>query len=153
MVVKSFPMLFNSGDFSMKNQLLKRPLQVALGLIACWASGCSQGGPDLKSIRGVASHGGKPVPNLYLTFVPDDQMTKATSTAVTDSNGRFELAIGSTKGAFDGPHKVYASDPLAAVGSKSSDDPVFITVTKKYSMSPLPINIEKDEKNLELKFE
>ena len=46
------------------------------------------------------------------------------------------------------------SDPLAAVGGKSSSDPDYIAATKKFGMnSPLKINIEKNEKNFELKLD
>ena len=124
------------------------------GLFAFSFAGCGQSGPKLYSIKGTATCNGKPVAKLFISFVPDDQNTKAQASAVTDDSGRFELEIGSTKGVYPGEHTVMVSDPLAAVGGKSSSDPDYIAATKKFGMnSPLKINVEKNEKNFELKLD
>jgi len=117
--------------------------------------GCSKSGPDLYRIRGVVTHQGKPVPKVYLVFRPDDLAKYAEAVAVTDANGRFDMMIGSTMGVFPGPHTVIAEDPLAVQGAKTSDDPAYMAVCKKYSASAssLKITIDKNESNLELKLD
>lgn len=114
-------------------------------------TGCSDPGPKIHKFKGTATHNGKPLAKLYISFVPDDQMTKATATAVTDENGKFELKLGSTSGCYPGEHTIVVADPLAAVGGKSSDDPDYLAVTKKYGYkSELKINVDKDESNYKL---
>jgi hypothetical protein len=117
--------------------------------------GCGKSGPELYRIRGVVTHQGKPVPKLYLVFRPDDLTKYAEAVAVSDANGRFEMMIGSTVGVFPGPHTVIAEDPLAVQGAKTSDDPAYSAVCKKYSAdaSPLKLTIDKNESNLELKLD
>ena len=130
--------------------------KVGASVIACviLLAGCGQDGPKLYAIKGTATHAGKPLARLYISFVPDDQNTKASATAVTDENGKFEMEIGSTKGVYPGQHTILAADPLATVGGKSSDDPGYIAVTKKYGMnSPYKMDIQKNEYNLELKLD
>lgn len=120
---------------------------------SCTASllGCSPEGPQLHTFKGTVTHNGKPLPKLYISFVPDDQMNKATATAVTDENGKFELKLGSTSGCYPGSHTIVIADPLAAVGGKSSDDPDYIAATKKYDYkSGVKINVDKDESNYQL---
>jgi hypothetical protein len=127
---------------------------LSAAVVCVWilgVTGCGESGPKLHKIKGTATHNGKPLAKLYVSFVPDDQMTKATATAVTDEKGKFELKLGSTPGCYPGQHTIVVADPLAAVGGKSSDDPDYIAVTKKYGYkSELKINIEKDEPDFKL---
>jgi hypothetical protein len=124
-------------------------------LLVILLAGCSKSGPELYRVRGVVTHQGKPVSKLYLVFRPDDLTKYAEAVAVTDDNGRFDLMIGSTTGVFPGPHTVIAEDPLAVQGAKSSEDPAYLAVCKKYSSagSTLKITIDKNESNLQLKLD
>jgi hypothetical protein len=136
-----------------KKQLTLIILVMVFGLFST-IMGCGPSGPKLYSIKGTATRNGKPLEKLYISFVPDDQNTKASATGVTDANGKFELEIGSTKGVYPGMHTVLVADPLAAVGGKSSDNPEYTAATKKFGMnSPLKLDIQKNESNLELKLD
>jgi major membrane immunogen (membrane-anchored lipoprotein) len=116
-------------------------------------TGC--GGEDLRQIRGTVTHNGKPVANLYLTFVPADPKTQPASSSSTDANGKFELKIGSTGGVVPGKYTVTASDPAAMMGGKSSDDPDYAVVCKKYAQgtSTYIMDVQKSNTNLELKLD
>ena len=116
-------------------------------------TGC--GGEDLRQIRGTVTHNGKPVANLYLTFVPTDPKTQPASSSSTDANGKFELKIGSTGGVVPGKYTVTASDPAAMMGGKSSDDPDYAVVCKKYAQgtSTYIMDVQKSNTNLELKLD
>lgn len=135
--------------------MIGKSISFLVAVVVCvWMSGvtgCAESGPKLHKFKGTATHNGKPLAKLYVSFVPDDQMTKAAATAVTDENGKFELKLGSTSGCYPGQHTIVVADPLAAVGGKSSDDPDYIAVTKKYGYkSELKINIDKDESDFKL---
>jgi hypothetical protein len=92
---------------------------------------------------------------LYITFAPDDLQTKAMSTGATDKNGHFEMKIGSTPGVYPGQHTITAHDPLVDMGSKSSTEPDYLEVCKKYApgKSPMKITIDKSNSNMELNFD
>ena len=91
-------------------------LAVAFALILV-AAGCGSNS-DIVPISGTLTYKGKPVPQVYLRFEPDNLATKSTSMAVTDADGKFEMMIGSTPGVFRGKVKVFCDDPLAAMGAK-----------------------------------
>ncbi len=122
-------------------------------LLTLMFAGC--GGDDLKQTKGIVTHNGKPIPNLYLTFMPTDPMTQPASSSSTDKNGRFELKIGSAGGVVAGKYTVTCSDPAALNGGKSSDDPDYITVCKKYAQgtSTYVIDVQQSNTNLELKLD
>lgn len=116
-------------------------------------TGC--GGDDLKQINGTVTHEGKPVANLYLTFMPSDPATQPASSSSTDKDGRFELKIGSAGGVVPGKYTVTVSDPAAMMGGKSSDDPNYAIVCKKYAQgtSKYTIEVKESNRNLELKLD
>lgn len=118
------------------------------------ASGCGSD-VDLKQIKGVVTHNGKPVPSLYLTFMPADPATQAASSSSTDAEGRFELKIGSKGGVMPGKYTVTVSDPAAMMGGSSSDDPVYKEVCKKYAQgkSTYTFDVDKSNPSLELKLD
>src|SRR5262245_65215604 len=98
-------------------------------------TGCSSN-PNICPVSGTLTYKGKPMPQVYLRFEPDDLTTKSTSMAVTDANGKFEMMIGSTPGVFRGKVKVFCDDPLAAMGATS----------------PVPKEIERDYRELCAKY-
>ena len=118
-------------------------------------AGCS-GNSKLSTVRGVLTYKGQPMPNVYLRFEPDDLMTKSTSMAVTDGEGRFEMMIGNTSGVFRGNVKVFCDDPMAAVGGKSEVpkevEPAYRELCRKYGSgkSGHVITIDKNEADLRL---
>src|SRR5688572_4953174 len=81
---------------------------------AAWAwvcvaacAGCGTGGPNVVAVTGVATRGGKPVPNLLLTFEPERGRP---SSGITDEHGCFTLQYDRRQdGAVVGKHKVYVS--------------------------------------------
>jgi hypothetical protein len=122
-------------------------------LLTMLFTGC--GGEDLKQIKGTVTHNGKPVANLYLTFMPTDPKTQPASSSSTDKNGRFELKIGSAGGVVPGKYTVTCSDPAAMMGGKSSDDKDYAVVCKKYAQgtSTYTIDVKESNRNLELKLD
>ena len=81
-------------------------------------TGC--GGEDLKQIKGTVTHKGKPVANLYLTFMPADPKTQPASSSSTDKDGKFELKIGAAGGVM--PGKSPEPQTLSSRGSHSGTD-------------------------------
>jgi len=126
-----------------------------LCVLSVVAVGCGPSGPQLYQVKGRVTHNGKPVKYIYLTFIPDDETTKAISTSSSDENGNFEMKIGSTPGVYPGEVTIAAHDPLIAIGSKTSTEPDYLEVCKKYApgKSALKMKIEKNETNLELKLD
>jgi hypothetical protein len=129
----------------------RRILAVALLALAC---GCSDPGPQMYSISGTATSNGKPLPNLYINFSPDDKSKYADSAAMTDAEGRFTMRVGSREGVFPGPHTVIVADPAGLQGGSSSSDPDYQAAIKKYGRnSPLRVTIDKDDDEFELKLD
>lgn len=122
-------------------------------LFSVFFAGC--GGEDLRQIKGTVTHNGKPVADLYLTFMPEDPKTQPASSSTTDKNGKYELKIGSAGGVVPGKYTVTCSDPAAMMGGKSSDDPNYAIVCKKYAQgtSKYVIDVQKSNSNLELKLD
>jgi hypothetical protein len=138
------------------NPMLKSPACCALLIaVSLFPAGCGGSGPKLYKVKGVATHNGKPVKYLYITFTPDDLQTKALSTGACDEEGRFEMKIGSIAGVYPGKVTVSAHDPLIDMGSKTSEEPDYLAVIKKYApgKSPMTMEIDKNMPNLELKFD
>jgi hypothetical protein len=121
--------------------------------------GC--GGSDSKICRvsGTLTYKGKPIPQVYLRFEPDDLTTKATSMAMTDAHGHFQMFIGSTPGVYRGKVKVYCDDPQAAMGGKSpvpaDIEPAYRELCSKYGAgkSTYEITIDRSNSNVALNFE
>ena len=89
---------------------------------------------------------------MYISFLPDNEQTKAASTGASDENGRFEMRIGGTPGVYPGEVTVTAHDPLIEMGSKSSTDPDYLEVIKKYApgKSTMKLTIDKNMSDLQL---
>jgi len=120
------------------------------------ALGCGSDDANLCRIGGTLSYQGRPIPGVYLRFEPDDLSTKATSMAVTEADGKFEMYIGSTPGVFRGKVKVFCDDPLAAMGGKTPVppelEPAYRELCEKYGAgkSSYELTIDKSESNLQL---
>lgn len=117
--------------------------------------GCGDSGPKLHTVKGVAKRNGKPVAYLYISFLPDNEQTKAASTGATDEKGRFEMKIGGTPGVYPGEVTITAHDPLIDMGSKSSTDPDYLAVIKQYGpgKSTMKMTIDKNHSDLQLNFD
>jgi hypothetical protein len=122
-------------------------------------AGCGSSDSNICKVKGVLSYKGKPIPQVYLRFEPDDLTTKATSMAVTDAQGRFEMFLGSTPGVYRGKVKVYCDDPLAAMGAKTKVpadvEPAYRELCAKFGAgkSTFELTIDKPNSNLQLNFD
>jgi hypothetical protein len=122
-------------------------------------AGCDGSNSKICKVSGTLTYKGQPIPQVQLRFEPDDLTTKATSMAMTDASGKFEMAMGSTPGVYKGKVKVYCDDPLAAMGAKSpipkDVEPAYRELCAKYGhgKSTYELTIEKSEPNLELKLD
>jgi hypothetical protein len=75
-----------------------------LAIITLVVAGCGTSGPPMGQVTGTVTLDGKPMPNRMVVFVP--KAGGQTSTATTNSEGRYELIGASTKGALIGLHTV-----------------------------------------------
>ncbi|WP_153556117.1 carboxypeptidase-like regulatory domain-containing protein [Roseimaritima sediminicola] len=130
------------------------PLAAALLLIPVLLTGCT---PDTGyyDVAGVVTHNGQPVPKVFITFHPANTDVHPEAMAMTDEEGRFELAVGSTPGVPPGEHTVWAMDPAALNGGATSDAPEYKAVITKYApgASTYKVTIDQDETDLELKLD
>lgn len=130
-----------------------------LWLLFLTFAGCGRSNAPICKVSGTLTYKGKPIPQVYLRFEPDDLTTKATSMAVTDAGGKFEMFIGSTPGVYRGKVKVFCDDPLAAMGAKSpvpaDVEPAYRELCSKYGAgkSTYELTIDKPNSNLQLKFD
>jgi hypothetical protein len=96
----------------------------AFGVCAfAWALGCATSdGPPLAAVTGRLLVDGRPVPNVSVTFIPDNDTgtTGPASVGVTTTDGTFTLtAPGNRAGAVLGFHKVTAMCPFNPAGGSS----------------------------------
>jgi hypothetical protein len=122
-------------------------------------AGCSSGDQRMCEIEGTLRFQGKPMPNVQISFQPDDLSKKSTSMAMTDASGHFVMQIGSTPGVFKGKNKVICDDPLAAMGSKTAV-PADVEANYRamcakygYGKSSYELTVEKTNKKLDLNLE
>jgi len=90
---------------------------LVVAALTLFAAGCGESNSAICRVSGTLTYQGKPIPQVYLRFEPDDLTTKTTSAAMTDANGKFEMSIGSTPGVYRGKVKIYCDDPQAAMGA------------------------------------
>ena len=83
--------------------MLKSAALLLIALILTTA-GCGESGPAMGKVTGTVTVDGKVPPKLMIVFVPKDG--GQTSTATTNSEGKYELLGSSTKGAVVGLHTV-----------------------------------------------
>jgi hypothetical protein len=119
-------------------------------------TGCGSSDSNICAVSGTLTYKGKPMPQVYLRFEPDDLTTKSTSMAVTDLDRKFQMMIGSTPGVYRGKVKVFCDDPLAAMGTKSpvpkEIEPAYRELCAKYGAgkSTYQLTIDKPTSNLQL---
>ncbi len=136
---------------------LTNGLWCALAVLAL--AGCGNPNPNICEVNGTLTYKGQPIPQVYLRFEPDDLTTKATSMAVTDASGKFEMAMGSTPGVYKGKVKVFCDDPMAAMGGRTpvpkEVEPAYRELCAKYGAgkSTYELTIEKNEPDLQLKLD
>ncbi len=80
--------------------------------------GCGAGGPPTAKVSGVITLDGKPLPDIRVTFQPDnksEEMQGMGSYGLTDANGNFELKLSDSQapGAVVGGHTVILADKKA----------------------------------------
>ncbi len=129
-------------------------LILALGWLTC-VPGCG-GRSDLATVQGVVTLDGQPLPDAQVWFDPQAEGGR-TSTAVTDSSGRFELLYAAgVKGAMIGEHNVRISTYVEG-GDEEGDPPTIPekvpakyaapgAIKKQVSDGKNTINIELDSK-------
>ena len=142
----------------MNSHFFYRVIFCLMPLAACVVfSGCSSGdGPSMKAVRGTLTHNGEPIPQMLICFHPVDEDKNPASEAETDENGKFELKVGNTMGVAPGEYKVFVLDPAAVQGGKTSSDPAYLEVLRKYGSlekSEMRITIEDAKTDYELKLD
>lgn len=124
--------------------------------------GCGPSGPTIVPVSGVATRAGKPVANLYITFMPDNGRPSWTS---TDAEGKFKLNYDRDQdGAVTGKHKVFVQFKPATVeielqmqAGTYKQPPELADILAKYGdmeKTPMTVEITKESsKGIELKFD
>ncbi len=117
-------------------------------LLLC-AVGCDQ--PDYYQCDGTVTLDGTPIPNLQITFAPDNPDDRP-PIAMTDASGQFQMSTGREMGVKPGSYKVIIEDPGAADGRKTSTEPGYVYVVERYSTAKSDINYNADhhESNYQL---
>lgn len=101
-------------------------------------SGCSKSGPELFSVSGTVTLQGQPLPNVIVTFIPDDGGKSASGTG--DSAGNYKLStFAPNDGALAGSYKVaiMPKDPPPMAGEAVSSPGASTEKPKKYT-PPFP---------------
>jgi hypothetical protein len=125
---------------------------IALGLIASLI-GCGQ--PAYYKCNGVATHEGKPMAKLQISFVNEDPNAGRPSISMSDENGNFQMTTGANYGVPPGKYKVVIEDPTAADGRKTSTEPDYVYVVKEYSPAKSTLTYESNshQGNYQLKLD
>lgn len=143
------------GEFM--NRIMKRCCTVLVLVMLTVAVGC--GKPETYTCKGVATHDGKPVPFLEITFAPENPDATRPPRARSDENGNFEMKWGAKRGVPPGNFNVHILDPQAADGgdtSKMVDDPEsYKYVVDRYSpyKSDLKYTSDSHQSDYELKLD
>lgn len=86
-----------------------------LTIVLLVVTGCGTAGPPMGQVSGSVTLDGKPMTNRLVVFVP--KAGGQTSTATTNSEGKYELIGASTKGALIGLHTVSISSVKEAAAA------------------------------------
>lgn len=129
---------------------------------AVWllAIGCGPKGPEVVPVTGRVTKEGKPVSNVLIHFLPEKGRT---SSARTDSDGRFELQFSKDipYGAVPGKHKVYFTMEQGRVDQPVNlDDPQYHPQMREilqkygsYQNSPLRVEVDRNSPELTIELE
>jgi hypothetical protein len=122
--------------------------------------GCGKSdGPEIVPVAGTITRNGKPIPNLFLNFVP---VQGRPSWAITDANGQYKLEYDDKqKGAVVGQHAVWvASPPTGSEGMGPEDQPKsspdLPEILKKYGNqkdTPLKVEVKAANRVLDLQLD
>jgi len=120
-----------------------------LGLVLPLAIGCGGGAdlPELGTVAGLLTDGGKPVAGATVAVYPEKG---SPSFATTGEDGRFEMSYGAgLPGAVVGLHKVRVTTPAAPRRPLpvNADEPI-LGPTKTRAM-PAPVQVEPGENSVE----
>ena len=134
-----------------------RRASILMVLVCVLAAGC--GGSNVVPVSGTLTYKGKPVPNAYIHFMPENGRP---SMGETDQNGKFTLTYDpQNKGAERGKHRVFvqynalaaATEPGAVPGvapKLSSEWSEFFT---KYGGDNSKVEVVIDKGTSDLKLE
>lgn len=114
------------------------------------AVGCGGGSdlPELGTVAGLLTDGGKPVAGATVEFYPEKG---SPSFGTTGPDGRFEMSYGSgLPGAVVGQHKVRVTTPVAPRKPVPADAEEPILSPTKTRAMPAPVQIEPGENTVEL---
>jgi hypothetical protein len=138
-----------------------RVIWCAVAFASAYLAGCGSTGPTVVDVTGTATRDGKPVPHLFLNFLPDQGRP---SWGMTDERGRFTLSHDEKRnGAVVGTHTVWVQwrpkDPGQeqdlALG-KAKRPPELSAILAKYGKqdtTPLRIQISRDTREVEVKLD
>jgi len=121
-----------------------------VGILLLLPAGCTRGPYEVVPFSGTVTWQGKPVPDLAIFFEPE---VGRPSNGVTDENGRFTMIYTVKRnGVQKGKGKFYF-EGNRMIGDGDSGQ--FAEIFKKYSRdnTPLLLDVQKPEKNYELKLE
>lgn len=136
------------------------PLLIGAILMAA-ALGCGNRGPEVVPVAGVVTRDGKPVPKVFLEFIPDEGRP---SWGVSDAEGKFALEYNKAKkGARTGSHTVRISfrpasmdEELARQRGSYKPHPDQKKIEEKYGLNapePLRVDITKAVADLAIKLD
>ena len=119
-------------------------------LLPLAAVGCGGGSdlPELGTVAGVLTDGGKPVAGATVEFYPEKG---SPSFATTGADGRFEMTYGAgSPGAVVGQHKVRVTTPMTPrkATPANAEEPI-LGPTKTLAM-PSPVQVEPGENTVAL---
>jgi hypothetical protein len=132
----------------------------SLALILILMTSCNNGAAVVP-VKGTVTRAGKPIKNLLLRFYPD---VGRSSTAITDADGRFELAYASDqKGAPLGAYKVVVSfrprnpleesDLASGIAKLHPDQEEILEKYGNLATTKITVNITQATNDLELKLD
>jgi hypothetical protein len=135
-------------------------LVVLLGVSLLALPGCGSRGPKIVKIYGTVTHGGQPIKDLTIHFVPQQGRP---SWGFTDPEGRYTLHYNpQIDGAVTGKHRVYVKyephDPeiqYAVFQGRFQFPPEIKAILDKYGtpeVSPLEFDLQKSQE-LDLKLD
>jgi len=107
-------------------------------------------------VQGTLTYRGEPIERMLVCFDPVDGDKNPGSSGVTDEQGKFKLKVGKTMGVAPGEYIVYLQDPAEIMGGRTSTDPSYLEILKKYSdpqESKIRITIEKAKYDYQLKLD